>query len=322
MSTTSETRERDAAGPRRIQERSRAVEESVWVLDGAMGTELRARGVEVPDHITSIWSAKALLDAPDAVEAAHRAYIEAGADVITLNNYAVTRPLLAREGLEGRFEELTDKAVALGCRARDAANKEVRIAASIPPLATSYRAEQVGEDREILEQYREMTTRLAPHADILLCETLSSAREARAAATAACETGRVVWLSWTLQGQHPDHLPSGEHLGAAFDAIEDLPVSAYLVNCCGANFVTRAMPILAARTDRPVGGYANTADVIPALDDDADVAPEDVPRRLLDVEGYAQAAQSWIAAGARIVGGCCSTGPSHIRRLRALVDER
>ena len=167
-----------------------------------------------------------------------------------------------------------------------------------------------------------MAARLAPHVDILLCETLSCAREARAAATAACETNRTVWLSWTLQGQHPDHLPSGEPLESAFDAVADLPVSAYLVNCCGANFVTRAIPILMGRTDRPVGGYANTADVIPAAEGDAEVAPEEIARTLLDVEGYAQAARRWIEAGARIVGGCCSTGPAHIARLRALIDER
>ena len=77
------------------------------LLDGAMGTELRARGVEVLDHITSIWSAAALVDAPEAVTSVHRDYIEAGADVITINNYAVTRPLLARVSMEDRFEELT-----------------------------------------------------------------------------------------------------------------------------------------------------------------------------------------------------------------------
>ena len=87
--------------------------EGVILLDGGMGSELRARGVEVPDHVTSIWSAKALIDAPEVVLQIHRDYTEAGADVITVDNYAVTPPLLAREGMEHRVEELTELAVDL-----------------------------------------------------------------------------------------------------------------------------------------------------------------------------------------------------------------
>ena len=193
-----------------------------------MGSELRVRGVEVPDHITSIWSAQALVDAPEKVEEVHRAYIDAGAEVSTLNNYAVTTPLLARARMDDRLAELTKKAIEIAHRARDSAAREVRIAGSLPPLATSYRADEVGPDDEILAQYREMTDLLAPHVDLLLCETLSCAREARAAASAATESGQTVWLSWTLQGRHPDHLPSGEHLGEAFDAIADLEIDAFL----------------------------------------------------------------------------------------------
>ncbi len=105
----------------------------IVLLDGAMGTELRARGVEVPDHITSIWSAKALIDAPASVLQIHRDYIEAGADVITLNNYAVTPQLLAREGLENRFSELSMRAADLAHQARDEEGSSVRIAGSLPP---------------------------------------------------------------------------------------------------------------------------------------------------------------------------------------------
>ena len=99
--------------------------DSVVLLDGGMGTELRARGVEVPDHITSIWSAKALVADPEAVVGVHRDYIDAGADVITINNYAVTPPLLAREGMQSDFEALTLKAVELAERARDASARPV-----------------------------------------------------------------------------------------------------------------------------------------------------------------------------------------------------
>lgn len=74
------------------------------LLDGGMGRELRMRGVEILD---TIWSANALLTAPDVVRAAHADYIVAGADVITTNTYGVIRTDLAKEGIEDRFAGLT-----------------------------------------------------------------------------------------------------------------------------------------------------------------------------------------------------------------------
>lgn len=292
----------------------------VVLLDGGMGTELLARGVEVPDHITSIWSAKALVADPEAVVGVHRDYIDAGADVITINNYAVTPPLLAREGMEADFEALTLKAVELAERARDASRRPVRIAGSLPPLETSYRSDLVGDDVEIGAVYERMAELLAPRVEILLCETLSCAREAVAAARAATASHREVWLSWTLQGNLPDRLPSGETLEEAFDAASAFPVDGYLVNCCGANFVTGAMEILRKLTDKPIGGYANSANVIPAREGEASPAPERVERERLDVEAYGEVVKEWMSRGATIVGGCCGTRPSHIARLRQLID--
>ncbi len=295
--------------------------DEITLLDGGMGSELLLRGVEVPDHISSIWSAKALLDAPDAVLSIHEDYIEAGADVIICNNYAVTPRILSREGIEDRFEEMTLRATELAMRARNSSSRKVRVAGSMPPLDTSYRAHLVEDEPTVLETYRRIAELLAPRVDILLCETMPSTSEALAAATAAKETDREVWLSWTLQGDLPDCLPSGETVPEAFQAVAHLDIDAYLVNCCGANFISRAMPVLAGLTERPVGGYANPADVIPGEGEERP-EPEMVARTPLDVEGYAAAAAGWIDAGARIVGGCCGTRPEHIARLRRLIDER
>ena len=79
--------------------------------DGAMGTELRRRGVEVPSHVESIWSALALKEATSTVEEIHIDYIEAGSDYITTNNYAVTRPILSRDNLDNELESLTIKSI-------------------------------------------------------------------------------------------------------------------------------------------------------------------------------------------------------------------
>ncbi|VAV97150.1 hypothetical protein MNBD_ALPHA06-923 [hydrothermal vent metagenome] len=286
------------------------------LLDGAMGTELRARGVRVPDYKSSIWSALALIEAPKDVQQLHQEYIQAGSDVITVNNYAVTRKLLARENMEERLEELTETAAKLAVAARkNAARTGVRIAGSLAPLDTTYRSDLVGSFEENLAAYREMAILLAPHVDILLCETMTTAMEARAAAMAASETGKTVWVSWTL---HPDgeKIRGGQSPAQALDALADIPVAAVLFNCSAGDAIEKALPDLIALADIPVGAYAN-----PVHHEPPGGEPEIVPTTPLSPDEYAQMAMQWVGQGAGLIGGCCDTSPAHIARLRSLISE-
>jgi S-methylmethionine-dependent homocysteine/selenocysteine methylase len=288
-----------------------------------MGFELQLRGVKVPSHTESIWSALALVEDPGAVVDVHAANIDAGADILTTNNYAVTPPILAREGMAHRVEELTEVAVDLAEAACSRTGRRPRLAGSFPPLETSYRADLVQGREEVLEGYRRIASVLAGRVDLIICETLASSHEAVWACEAASETGCEFWVSWTLQGTRLNTLPSGESLTDAFAALGDLKPSAYLVNCCGANFVTAAMPVLAELTNAPIGGYANAENVVPydgrtGIDDD----PESAQRSAATVlypDAYASEVQLWLEAGASIVGGCCGTRPKHIRRLREML---
>lgn len=296
----------------------------VTLLDGGTGLELKLRGVKVPSHLDSIWSAQALLDDPEAVIAVHADYIQAGADVITINNYSVTPQLLARAGMEHRVEELTSLAIDLAERACQAAGRRPRIAGSLPPLETSYRADLVPSGEESLESYQRIADALRDRVDLILCETMASSHEARWAATAASETGREFWVSWTLQGDRSGTLPGGERLGDAVQSLGDSGASAMLVNCCGANFVTDALPVLADHTTLPFGGYANAVHV-PAGESVTGPDPEAEMRQNsvgvpLDPDGYAAEVARWIERGATIVGGCCGTRPAHIQRIRRMLD--
>jgi S-methylmethionine-dependent homocysteine/selenocysteine methylase len=298
----------------------------VTLLDGGMGFELKLRGVKVPSHVESIWSALALIEDPDAVIDVHTDYINAGAEVLTVNNYAVTPPILAREGMEDRVEELTELAVDLAEKACERAGRRPRIAGSFPPLETSYRADLVKGREEVLDGYRRIASVLTRRVDLIMCETLASSHEAMWACEAASETGLEYWMSWTLQGTRLNTLPSGESLTDAFTALGDLEPSAYLINCCGANFVTAALPILGELPTAPIGGYANAEHVVPD-DESAGTAadPESAQRRaatVLKPDAYAEEAKRWLDAGASIVGGCCGTRPKYIRALRDMVAAR
>ncbi len=90
--------------------------ERTILLDGGMGRELRFRGVDV---MTSIWSARALIDSPAVVREVHMDFIAAGSDIITINSYGIVKSNLAWAGIENRFKELNLLACDLAKEARD-----------------------------------------------------------------------------------------------------------------------------------------------------------------------------------------------------------
>ncbi len=289
------------------------------ILDGGMGRELRFRGIDV---MTSIWSAKALIDAPQVVREVHSDFITAGADIITINSYGIIKSNLAWAGIEDRFKELNRLACDLAKEARDASGRAVLIAGSLPPLAGSFRPDRVGKFEEIEPLYREQAEVLAPYVDLLLCETMSSADEGRAAAAAATQTGKPVWVCWTLHEDRSGKLRSGEDIVDAARALTNLPVSGVLANCCAPESITKAMPQLAQIGMKYVGGYANTFQPIPvdwALEGQKKTDSSLGLREDLDPESYAAHACDWLKAGATVVGGCCGTRPAHIAKIKELI---
>jgi S-methylmethionine-dependent homocysteine/selenocysteine methylase len=291
------------------------------LLDGGMGRELRNRGVPILD---TIWSANALLVAKDTVLQVHKDYIEAGADIITTNTYGIIRSELKKEGIEDKFVELNRLAGKLAITASRSSEEGVAVAASLPPLRGSYRPDLVGKFDEIVPLYREQAEILEPYCDLFICETMSSGEEARAAATAAAEFGRPVWVSFTLLEDKSGKLRSGETIAEAAAKLKDLPVSGILANCTTPESIDAAMPEL-AKLGKVAGGYANTFQDVPKDWVMDGKKPTDGLLKLredLDPEHYAVHAKAWLAAGARVIGGCCGTGPAHIARLKQLIESK
>jgi S-methylmethionine-dependent homocysteine/selenocysteine methylase len=286
------------------------MQHELTLLDGAMGTELRTRGARVPDYRSSIWSASALLHDPDVVAGIHRDYIDAGADIITANNYAVVPNLLVREGLSGRFEDLTRTACRIAKDARSrSARPSVRIAGSLPPLGTTYRPDLVPPDEELYDTYLRIARILVQEVDLAIAETLTTVREAVAAARAAATCDLELWISWNLRLDAP-LIRGGESLSSGVRALEQWPVAGYLVNCVPTGLVTPALVELRGATRRPTGAYANACEAATDQEslDTCAVTP-------LSPEDYALASEHWVAAGASLIGGCCDTGPAYIAAL-------
>ena len=289
--------------------------------DGAMGTELRRRGVKVPSHVESIWSALALKEATSVIEEIHIDYIEAGSDYITTNNYAVTRPILSRVNLDNELESLTIKSIELAKSALSKTNStKIKVLGALPPLETSYRADLILEEEEMNKQYSEIANILKDEVDIIICETMASALEAKCALKAALETSMPVWVGWTLHGDVRNTLPSGETVNQAFLELNGLEPDAYLINCCAANLVAPSIKALKELTDIPIGGYANAENI--ALDTTSSNLKLPEERHWdsaieINEKAYLEEARLWIKEGASIVGGCCRTKPSYIKELSA-----
>ena len=149
---------------------------STIILDGGMGRELQRAGAPFRQPE---WSALALSEAPQAVEAVHAAYIASGANVITSNSYAVVPFHIGEERFAAEGQALAALAGELARRAVQASGKAVRVAGSLPPLFGSYRPD-LFEASRVTELLGPLVKGLAPHVDLWLAETQSSIVEARA----------------------------------------------------------------------------------------------------------------------------------------------
>jgi S-methylmethionine-dependent homocysteine/selenocysteine methylase len=129
-------------------------------------------------------------------------------------------------------------------------------------------------------------------------------------------------VAWTLHEIRPCELRSGDSIDDAVAALEGLPVSGFLANCCAPERVTDAMPRLKASGGEWIGGYANTFTPIPqdwTLGGEKETDGLLTLRSDLDPASYAVHVADWLAAGATVVGGCCGTRPAHIAKIRDLM---
>lgn len=283
----------------------------IALLDGGVGQELhrRSRRQSAP-----LWSAQVMIDEPELVETVHLEFIEAGAQVITVNSYSATPHRLARAGRSGMFETLQNAALRAAQAARDrSGHDDILIAGCLPPLAASYRPDLTLPENLCLADYRRIVAAQADRVDLFLCETLATVREARTATLAACESGRTVWTALTVDDADGTVLRSGEPVADGAFAALDAGASAVLINCSFPEAVSRALPAL-ADIGAPLGAYANGFVSVEALEPGG---PFDVleARDDLGPEAYALYALDWAAAGATILGGCCEIGPAHIAEL-------
>lgn len=286
---------------------------SFFILDGGMGREIKRR---LPEFDPILWSTLGLYH-PEVVLEIHTDFINAGASVITTNNYAVVPKLLAQSGIVNQFESLTHLSGQLAKKAVSNSPYSVKIAGSIPPLSTSYRPDLVEVSELSIQTYRQIGRILNDYVDIFLCESMSSLKEAHMAITALSSFQKPIWVSFVLDDVVPATLISQEPISKIQDAFSDLDYDGILFNCCHPNSVLTALSQL--NTTRLKGGYANFFEKLHSstTHQHGDLRHTDTT---ITPTSYLDYVTDWIEAGAQIVGGCCGIGPEYIKVISEYCD--
>jgi homocysteine S-methyltransferase len=292
------------------------------VVDGGLASELEHGGFDLRDEL---WSARLLVEAPEAIFDVHTRYLEAGADCIISASYQATiEAFVGRGSTESAAEAAIRRAVRLAAEARDTfwendSNRGDRlrplVAASVGPYGAylANGAEFTGDydldERGLVEFHRRRWEILrSSGADLLACETIPSAGEARALARLLTETPDIhAWFSFSCRDG--GHISDGTPIANCVRDLASTPrVVAVGVNCTAPVYVRELVETIRSVTDRPIVVYPNSGEIW-----DPDSKSWKGPA---DPEAFAAAGRGWRDAGAKLLGGCCRTRPEDIRRLR------
>lgn len=286
----------------------------IRILDGALATELERRGCDLRDPL---WSAKALIEAPDDVVAVHRAYLRAGADVITTATYQATFAGLAQRGYgPSEAEAILLEGVRLAEAAREAEGcSDVLVAGSVGCYGafladgSEYRGDYELSRDALVAFHRPRLAVLAGAVDIVACETIPCLLEAEALAVVLAEIATPAWVSFSCRdGSEVSH---GEPLAACVTALSEVEqVVAIGVNCTAPGYVEDLVIVVKDHCDQEIIVYPNSGERYDGAWHGAGASPEQ----------FGRLARRWRDAGASWIGGCCRTTPEHIAEIQRAVE--
>ncbi|GAY15402.1 homocysteine S-methyltransferase [Mycobacterium sp. shizuoka-1] len=287
-------------------------DDTVLVADGGLATELEARGHDLSDDL---WSARLLVDSPDEIVAVHEAFFRAGADIATTASYQASFDGFAERGIaRGEAERLLTRSVELARTARDRSGGKGWVAASVGPYGAAlangeeYRGRYGLTVAQLADWHRpRLEVLVSAQPDVLALETVPDIDEGEALVGLVHELGTPAWLSYTIAGARTR---AGQSLDDAFAVAADVPeIVAVGVNCSAPGDVLGAVQTARRVTGKPVIVYPNSGEEWDGP------ARRWIGRPGLDTDVAGQ----WVAAGARIVGGCCRVGPDQIAAISAAI---
>jgi len=291
------------------------------ILDGGMGQELLARGMEVNG---TLWSANALLQEKyhKLLLDTHLDFIESGAEIIVTTTFTTRRMRLRDNNVEDKFEYLNIKAGEIAKKAKDL-NPHVLVAGGLPPQYLTYEVDTRSDD-EIKKNFYEQAKLLNPFIDFFYFDVLSSVREFQLAIEAIESFNKPY-----LIGAHISEgvkLPSGEKITEIISKIKHKNLLGLILSCVSPeNYEENLNEIKSLGvpfgfklngfiTTKPTGGYTDTFNKSKTGNPNEFLGQ----RKDLNPKKMSHFVKRFKDAGATILGGCCETRPEHIKEMAKL----
>jgi methionine synthase I (cobalamin-dependent) len=274
------------------------------LLDGAMGTMLIDAGLE-PGDSPETWN----IDHPERIAAVHREYIQAGSQVILTNSFGGTRPRLAMHSIGDRGLELNRAAAQIARAEADVVPHTVVVAGSMGPtgqLLAPMGTLTIDDAKKVFAEQAQGL--LEGGVDIFWIETMSDLNEVKAA-VAGIRSVSDLPISATMSFDTHGHTMMGVNPAKAVEALSPLDILAIGANCgTGSDELEEAVKSMRdAYPDAILVAKANAG--IPQMTADGDVIYNGSP------EVMAQYALNIREIGAKLIGGCCGSGPAHIHAM-------
>jgi homocysteine S-methyltransferase len=290
------------------------------VLDGGMASELEFLGSNISGPL---WSAHVVEQEPEKVIAVHRAYLEAGAQVLLTASYQVSRMGYAEYGLDPKSADAALlRSVDLACAARaEFPERSIFVAASLGPYGAAlhngseYHGNYVCSFNDLVQFHQERIAVLAEsQADLLAFETIPLLEEAHAIGEALKPwPDLAAWFTFVCPDYRAASLQvaHGEALRDCAAQAASFPQTVAIgVNCTRPRWIPSLIAELRHASEKPIIVYPNSGE-----DWDAEAR---CWTGQSDPTEFGQQAQQWFASGVQLVGGCCRTRPEHIRQIAAV----
>jgi homocysteine S-methyltransferase len=281
----------------------------IFILDGAMGTELERRGFNTG---LPLWSAQALLEAPELVLQIHKEYIEAGADIITTNTFRTNPYTITKAGLLKSDRDMPQALTKIACNLAKQAkgDKKVVIGGSVAPIEDCFSPQLYpGEEIAQKDHYAHIKNLKQSGVDFILAETMLSIKEVLIVLSQAKRLKIDCMVSFALQEN--GNILNGDNLIEALNTVSEYNPLAFLINCTTLDIIEKVIDSLLANAKIPIGVYPNFGPPVKGKF-----------AKYLTPEKFAEALFRLGKKGVKILGGCCGTQPQHIKALANRVKPR
>jgi len=293
------------------------------ILDGGLGQHLLSKGLKPKG---SLWSATALIDKKyhNLIVDAHLDFINSGAEVIVTNNFSARRSRMIQNNVEKHFDYANEKAGELALRAKEISKKNVLIAGSLPGQNNTYVLDE--RDSKIIEKgFHDQAKLIKPFVDFFYLDVLCGSKECEIALNVTEKLNKPVLVG--LHIKKNGKLPSNESVSEVVEKCKNKNWLGLVVACVSPEIVENSVDeikklniffgykanLWRAEEPIPVHKFASPDDEIGANPVESMGTRDDYT----DIK-FLEFSKKMIDKGATILGGCCETKPSHIKKISTL----